>query len=307
MLRYGIKRALERVAVASGAPGRSLGRHTGDVLVLAYHNVLPDGSPPLGDRSLHLSRRDFADQLDSLRASHDVVSLEDALASAASPAASGRPKAVITFDDAYDGAMTVGVAELRARQLPATVFVAPGFLGGGCFWWDVLSTPDNGLDGTVRAQALDRARGMHAAVIDWARASGVSINDVPSHARCVAEEGLLLALEYDRLSIGSHTWSHPNLTGLDAAELAAEMATSFTWLQQFGDRAIPVISYPYGLADARVQAAARAAGYTAGLMVSGGWTTRATLDPFAVPRLNIPAGVSREGFVVRTSGLVSQA
>jgi hypothetical protein len=46
------------------------------------------------------------------------------------------------------------------------------------------------------------------------------------------------------------------------------------------------------------------AGYTAGFMIEGGWTTPDPRDPFAIPRLNVPAGVSRDGFVLRAAGLI---
>jgi hypothetical protein len=54
-----------------------------------------------------------------------------------------------------------------------------------------------------------------------------------------------------------------------------------------------------------VHAAAREAGYAAGLMIDGGWVAPPPRDTFAIPRLNIPAGVSRDGFVLRTAGLLN--
>ena len=44
--------------------------------------------------------------------------------------------------------------------------------------------------------------------------------------------------------------------------------------------------------------------YVAGFMIDGGWTTAAPRDPFAIPRLNVPAGVSRNGFILRAAGLI---
>jgi len=38
--------------------------------------------------------------------------------------------------------MTVWMAGLAARGLPATVFVAPGLLDGNSFWWDAFLQPD---------------------------------------------------------------------------------------------------------------------------------------------------------------------
>jgi peptidoglycan/xylan/chitin deacetylase (PgdA/CDA1 family) len=107
------------------------------------------------------------------------------------------------------------------------------------------------------------------------------------------------------LTFGSHTWTHPNLTRLDATQLAHELTAPATWLQQFEMRTIPVISYPYGRADESVWHAAEATGYHAGLMIDGGWATVAVSSRYAIPRLNIPAGVSNAGFILRTSGLIA--
>ncbi|HWG35181.1 MAG TPA: polysaccharide deacetylase family protein, partial [Gemmatimonadaceae bacterium] len=215
-----------------------------------------------------------------------------------------RPRAAITFDDAYSGAITAGIAELRSRHLPATVFVTPGFLGGKSFWWDVFADTETGLDPALRERALAEAHGLSAMVGAIAQRSGVGMHDMPAHA-CGASLGQLhAALEYDKMSLAAHTMNHPNLISLTDAELAQELAQPLEWLRQFGDRALPMVSYPYGLADNRVRTAARTAGYTAGFMIDGGWTTAAPRDPFAIPRLNIPAGVSRNGFILRAAGLL---
>ncbi len=52
--------------------------------------------------------------------------------------------------------------------------------------------------------------------------------------------------------------------------------------------------------------AAAAAGYAAALRVDGGWIPdpRAA-DRLDLPRLNVPAGVSRRGFELRTAGMLA--
>src|SRR2546423_5455975 len=115
-VRVRVKAIAERVLLASG--GRAARWRMRDrTLILAYHNVVPDEQPIFGDRSLHLRRSDFAAQLDALRETHDVVPLPAVLLPSHGP----RPRAAITFDDAYAGAVTLGVAEVVARGLPATV------------------------------------------------------------------------------------------------------------------------------------------------------------------------------------------
>src|SRR5690606_8872381 len=106
---YG-KRATEYLLARHG-PARWALRGAGRrPLILAYHNIVPDGIARCGEGSLHLSRTAFTEQLDHLVSTHEIVAL-DALWERRDPGG-GRPLAVITFDDAYRGAVTLGVAEL---------------------------------------------------------------------------------------------------------------------------------------------------------------------------------------------------
>jgi peptidoglycan/xylan/chitin deacetylase (PgdA/CDA1 family) len=245
----------------------------------------------------------FAEQLDSLLATHRFVTLDEALAAAPVGARRVyRPRVAITFDDAYAGALTVGVAELKARQLPATIFVTPGFIGGGMFWWDILADPDSDLDSAFRERALSSARGLTKDVLHMAREAELPQHVAPAHARGATPEQLTAALEFEGITLGAHTWNHPNLTSLVDADLRNELVQPLEWLKRFGDRGLPMISYPYGLADRRVMDAARDAGYRAGFMIEGGWAKEPLPDPFAVPRLNVPAGISRYGFDLRAAG-----
>lgn len=105
------------------------------------------------------------------------------------------------------------------------------------------------------------------------------------------------------INLGSHTWSHPNLTQLAEKELKEELNRSLNWLRaRFDDRVIPWLSLPYGKTDSRVQAAVRESKYRGAVRVSGGLKGPDT-DPTAVPRVNIPSGLSLDGFVLRIAGL----
>jgi len=306
-IRGAMKHAAEAALSASVFPIIARRRRSRETLILAYHNVAPTGSDLTGDRSLHLPQQRFAAQLDSLLMTHRIVPLGDALAPPADDSVRDtRPRIAITFDDAYAGALTAGIAELRARELPATVFVTPGFLGGRAFWWDVVANPDSGLDDGFRERALTSGHGLTDDILSLARKSGLSVHAMPVHACGATVKQLAVAMEFDGITLAAHTWSHPNLTSLADADLLAELTRPLEWLKPFGNRALPMISYPYGLADRRVMDASRDAGYVAGFMIDGGWTTRAPRDLFAIPRINVPAGVSRDGFILRTSGLIQR-
>jgi peptidoglycan/xylan/chitin deacetylase (PgdA/CDA1 family) len=302
-----IKAVVERGAIVSGSTRASRDKHCGATLVLAYHNIVPTGEQPAGDRSLHLAQAAFAQQLDSLLSTHTVVSLRDALTMHAGESANAdRPRVVITFDDAYHGAMTAGIYELRRRGLPATIFVAPGRLGGRSFWWDTLSGPASGLSPTLREHALQHTFGREDDVMRWARDERIPIFPVPEYATSADTTLLQHVLDtHSGITYGAHTWTHPNLNTLDAATLHEELTKPLAWLEPYGKRAIPAIAYPYGLANESVHRAAEEAGYIAGFMISGGWMRGPLGARYALPRLNVPAGVSDAGFEMRTSGLIT--
>lgn len=300
-LRARLKHWTEGV-LARGGPAALHGMsRRGRTLVLAYHNILPLDAPPGRERSLHLSRSDFAAQLDLIMEHADVVPLTEGLTPAADPSA--RPRVVLTFDDAYAGALTAGLEELRRRSLPATVFVAPAFIGGRAFWWDALDAGGaEGLPEAVRHACLWEAAGQDAWVRDWAMAAGIPWRDVPAHACAATETELNAAARYTGLTLASHTWEHPNLAALTGTVLQHELEAPLLWLAARGS-ASSILSYPYGLTSAAVAVAAQAAGYTAALLISGGWITRTGVDPFRLPRFNVPAGISLDGFRLRLAGL----
>ena len=299
-----LKRAVERALVRSGVAGIAA-RHTGSrVLILAYHNIIPDGQSLTGDRSLHLPLRVLRQQLDALTRTCDVVALEDAFGPGAS---SGLPRVVITFDDAYRGAVTCGVEELARRGMVATIFVAPGLLGDQTFWWDEAGAGSpQGLDPTYRDGALQGCRGEASESRRWLAQQGVPLRPdlLPPAARSAGVEELVAAVElHPGLTLGAHSWSHPNLAALPESRLAEEVRRPLQWLRaHFARVTVPWLAYPYGLESPAVRRAAEAAGYTGALRVSGGRLTRGAEPSFAVPRMNVPSGLSADGFLLRVSG-----
>jgi peptidoglycan/xylan/chitin deacetylase (PgdA/CDA1 family) len=275
----------------------------GRTLVLAYHNIVADEMAPAGDRSLHLPRHRFAQQLDVLVELYDVIPLAAVLQDRPPGA---RPAVAITFDDAYQGALTLGAHELRARGLPATMFAAPGLLGGDSFWWDALAGDDDLLP-AVRSRALDEMHGDGQEVRAWAVGSGRAVREMPAWGRPGAESDLAAWAADRSLTIGVHTWRHANLARLSTDDLEEELVKPLAWVRAHHSSAVlPWLTYPYGLATSSVVAAARAAGYEAALLASGGWMQRPVGDRYTLPRLNIPAGLTAYGFRLRLAGIIGR-
>jgi peptidoglycan/xylan/chitin deacetylase (PgdA/CDA1 family) len=296
-----LKERVER-AVSTPAIGRiTRMRVRAKRLILAYHGIIPEGEPPAGEQSLFVRQSDFVKHLDMLAAVADIVPL-----ARIDDQEDGRPRVAITIDDAYRGAVTVGVRELAARSLPATIFVAPARLNNHVFWWDALSLGTAKLDEKLRHYALNRLGGADERIRAWAARAAIPASDkLPSYAQTVTRAELAVAVTFPGITLGSHTWSHPNLACLGTAEIITEVRRSREWLHaEFGDKAIDWLAYPYGLESAQAQVAVADASYAGALRIDGGWHLAAEVAPFARPRLNVPAGLSVAGLLARLQGAI---
>ena len=296
-----LKRLLEDL-LNSALPAwliRRYARHR--TLILGYHNVVLGAGSPRGDRSLHLAVDVFAQQLDLLAETCEVVPLTKII----EPNLTRRPRLAITFDDAYRGAVTIGTAELRKRGLPATIFVAPAFVGGQAFWWDELTPPGAESPVIDRSMALGALQGKDQAVREWARQRSLGPFPAGEDQQVATEDELRVATHTGLVTLGSHSWSHPNLATLPEPELAEELTRPLDWLRSRFEAVVPWLSYPYGCSSPLVEHVARAKGYVAGLRIEGGWVRHPERRPYEIPRLNVPAGISGPGFSLRTAAFVT--
>src|SRR5262249_6781191 len=148
-----------------------------------------------------------------------------------------------------------GLEELGRRGMPATVFVAPGLLGGYT-WWDVLGEANAGvIPDDARRYAIDELRGDRDRVVTWFAERGGRPGAHEVLPRIATESQLDAAALQPGITFGSHSWSHRNLSALAANELEHELATSLAWLRARYANTIPWLTYPYGLASAAVERA----------------------------------------------------
>lgn len=299
--RRTVKAVVELVLDASGAAALAGSRMGGRDLVLAYHNIVPDSSVrPGAAASAHLGASDFAAQMRVTAQVADVVPVREL---ARPPRDPSRPRVAITFDDGYASAIRHAVPVLSELGLPATFFVGGELIGSGGFWWD---QPD--LDVWARrGDVLERLQGRGPLVREWLRANGMSAPAESEELRAATLEELVQAVQVPGLTIGSHTMRHPNLASLAADEVREELVESRDWLAaRFGDSYIPWVAYPYGIANEEVERIAREAGYEGAFVLDGGWIPGAAHSRFALPRLNIAAGLSARGFRLRLANIFAR-
>jgi peptidoglycan/xylan/chitin deacetylase (PgdA/CDA1 family) len=159
----------------------------------------------------------------------------------------------VTFDDAFASVRDHALPILQRLGVPATVFAVTEFADRG----RALRWP--GLE--------PWADGPHAHELRPMRWSD------------------LRALQRAGWEIGSHTVTHPRLPELADDQLSDELRISRRRCEQMLDRPCRLIAYPYGAVDARVTAAAAAAGYVAGAAL--GPPGAATSLPMRAPRVGV--------------------
>lgn len=296
-----IKENAYRTLVKVGAASFARKWNSDSAVILAYHNIVPRGESFAGEDPLHLGQDEFAEQLDRLSTTHRILGLEELLGS--KPAS--RPRAAITFDDGYLGAVSVGLEELRLRDLPATYFVSPALLGRATFWWDALASANSGfVSPTVRRHALTDLRGRQEQILAWAECEGIRRGEVPEHCRSARLEELRQAASLPGVTIGSHTWSHPNMRRISPIDLNREVERSSSWLMRKVESYSPWLAYPYGIVPDLPELVSES-GVQVAFSTRGEFTQPEdpNLDSMRIPRINISSGISRSRFELLTSGI----
>lgn len=257
-------------------------------VVLVYHEVVVGPRPdpwglvtPVVDASL------FSGHLRHLATHHRIVELR-ALPAAAAGRRRGEPFPVaLTFDDDLRAHVDVALPRLRAAGAPATFFLTGHSLEApASFWFQRLQ---RALDaGLISAQG-------------GAQAVAARIGALPAQERAAIADDLLLKLGGElpasglrrghvrvladaECEIGFHTRGHEVLTALGDAQLARAMREGREALESAADCALRAIAYPHGAADARVAAAAEAAGFEIGVTTEPDAVV-AGADPLLLGRL----------------------
>lgn len=281
--------ALERLARLSG---RRLG------VALVYHRV---GDPP-GDLGRELvpalGASLFSAQVRHLSLRYRLVPSSELLQAARTRRRGERFPVAITFDDDLSSHVQSAVHLLDSAGVTATFF-----LGGASlyapqrFWWERLQLAvDRGLD--LSSALPELPAGGRAGIHALAEA----IESLPSRERREVDAALrslvgpdtadagLQAEDVEHLArsgfeIGFHTRRHDRLPPLEDDELAAAMREGRAELEQIVGKPLRTIAYPHGRADARVAAAARAAGFETGFTGLPGLVTH-DADPLLLGRLS---------------------
>jgi peptidoglycan/xylan/chitin deacetylase (PgdA/CDA1 family) len=287
--------------------------------ILIYHRVV---ERPDAHRPEDLDAAAFAAQVATLRACCNVLPLDEAVRRLRTGTLPPRA-AAITFDDGYLDNHAIAQPILAAYALPATFFIATGFLEGGCMWNDRviealrapqarrLSAEDLGL-GTLETETAAQRRAAVAHLIERLkyrepRERGALVEEIASRLRAPPAPELMMRPEHlaslarSGMSIGAHTVTHPILARIDEASARREIHDSRATLEAITGVPVPLFAYPNGKPDrdygARDVSIVRELGFEAAVTTEWG-AAAPDADVHQLPRFT-PWDRARPAFVAR--------
>jgi peptidoglycan/xylan/chitin deacetylase (PgdA/CDA1 family) len=288
---------------AAGTVTASLGASS--LLVLIYHRVLPARDPLLPDEP---DAAGFAAQLDVIGSLFNVLPLAEAVRKLRAGQLPARA-VCITFDDGYANNCEVALPILKSRGMPATVFVAPGFLSGGRMFNDTViealrrapAELDLTRDGFGRYELPDAAARVRAITAILPVLKYLPQAERIRRATMIAErvgadlpDDLMMTEEQVRrlhrggITIGAHTVNHPILANVDDATARREIVESKARLEQMIGAPVTSFAYPNGGPardyTGRDVVLAREAGFEVAVSTAWGAATAAA-DPLQLPRI----------------------
>ena len=160
----------------------------------------------------------------------------------------------LSFDDGFRNIVSNAVPILRRHSIPASYFIPTSYIGG-----------------------------------DYRSAKAFCQREKYQHPIEFATWDDLKRLDFEWMTIGSHTKTHPRLHSIssDRLRLASEMTDSKEIIEQQLGRPCTLLAWPGGQPhdiDEVSLEAARRAGYTAAFGASGGVCCVERADPFVIPR-----------------------
>lgn len=326
-LRYHIKLSLAAVLFYSGALFVVLRwRLRRRALVLLYHRVLPAAESTLSfsSKAIIVSPATFERHLRFLQRHFSVLGPEEFREWLLSGRDYPRPPCLITFDDGWKDNLTHAQPMLKARNLPAIIFLPTDYIGSGkVFWQERLSrllfrlgqqaalrthplVARHGLEtlftcarSDLADQAADLARAyknrdprdaesLIAEVATALTGHGDSSTDIDTY---LSWEDVR-RMRADGIAFGSHTISHRILTQIDPAAVDTELSESKRILEQRLNTPVRLLAYPNGNHNADTCERARRADYELAFTTIAGRVMRGD-DPMTLRRINIHDGAHR--------------
>lgn len=294
------KRLVRWLAYVSGSSARTA-QATESRRIIMLHGV---GGPSYPAEVLD-------EQLAWLSSNFEMISLEELVRRQTEQLAPTGAEISLTFDDGLRNNATIVAPMLAKHDVPATFFVCPGLIEDEAWLWNcearerLASLRPAALDEvalTLQVPIEDAPSPSDAIeeIVAWMKGldfeerheASASIREATPVFTPTDEQRLendmmswdeLLALDPERIAIGSHTVDHPILTSLDDDDLEYELKASREMLEKRLGRPVPHFCYPNGSEDERVRRLTEQH-YDAAVGTTPGMVVR-TSDPYRLPRI----------------------
>lgn len=274
------------------------------LVILMYHRVL---SAPDPLRPADITLPVFDECMSYLKRFFNVLPLSSAAARLQERSLPRRAVA-ITFDDGYADNFLCAAPVLQRYELPASVFVANGFLDGGQMWNDTVIESVRGVSserldlghlGSFDTGSWDEKRRTVYQLLGALKKLSIEerlaeVSHIADTCRLQAAGPLMMTsaqvagLAEAGIEVGAHTVNHPILAKQSAAEAAREIAESKSSLESICGRAVTTFAYPNGRPGTDYRAcdvaAVRDAGFESAVTTSWG-SARHDNDPLQLPRI----------------------
>ncbi len=251
----------------------------------------------------------FTTQMQTLATDFRVLALAEALRQQADGSLPVGAVAV-TFDDGFADNVTVALPVLRRLGVPATFFIASGFLGDGYMFNNAVieacrQAPEGSWPtGTVEFGVVPMGRAVSRVEVteymiakmkylEASRRRDLAYQLLES-ASARMPQGLMMSHEQLRelhgagMTIGGHTRSHPILNGLGDRAAEEEIAGGRADLEGIIGAPVSLFAYPNGRPGKdygpRDVALVRSLGFQAAVTTAWGYSDKRT-DPCQVPRV----------------------
>ena len=288
------------------------------LLVLTYHRVLAEPDPLLSDEPDVVR---FSGQMNLLSSLFNVLPLSEAVQRLKLNSLPERA-VCITFDDGYANNLEFALPILKARKLPATVFVSTGFIGGKIMWNDMIIE-------VIRAakEELDLGHlnlGVYSLADNKHRRDAINnlisrlkyinpderlqaLRQIADHAGANIKKDIMMSesqlkeLHHSGIELGAHTVNHPILSRLEDTLAFNEIKNSKGVLEDITGEAITCFAYPNGRPakdyEARHVRMVKDLGFKSAVSTAWGATQRNS-DVLQLPRI-APWDRTSTGYITR--------
>ena len=285
--------------------------------ILTYHRIVdPATAHDVHPGLASATHEESARQVDFLARRYRPVSAADVLRARRSEATLPRRAALVTFDDGYRDFREVAWPILRARGVPALLFVPTAYPSHDerRFWWDRLHravtrceaaevvTPLGSLSLRSREERRKTQRRLEAHLKSLPHDAAMAFLEVvlarlgeppdaivpgPRAAGEVLGWQELRELAGEGVTLAPHSRWHPLLTRCTEARIRDEVRGAREDLRRELGDVPPIFSYPDGAHDARVRRVLREEGFEVAVTQDDGQNDLRTADPLRLCRTDV--------------------